>query len=96
MFRHFGSVRARVTGAAILVVALALALVGAFIVNATAKAMVSDAQQVAEAQARNLAIVVEADRITPVLDVDSAGATILQVTDEACEVIAASPQLSGA
>lgn len=91
--RWVGSVRTRVTAAATLTVVLALVVVGVFIVRSTASASVEDAQRAAELQARNLAVAVEAGRITPVLDVDSAGTTILQVVGEGGQVEAASPQL---
>lgn len=89
-----GSVRARVTVGSVLVVSLALAVIGIAIVRLIAAALVEDAQNVAEVQARNLAIVVEAGRITPLLDVDAAGNTILQVVGESGQVVAASPQLA--
>lgn len=92
---RLGSVRARVTIAATLAVAVVLIVVGVFIIQMTASSAVRDAQNVAEVQARNLAIVVEAGRVSQVLDVDSAGSTVLQVVAENGEVLAASPQLEG-
>lgn len=88
-----GSVRTRVTLGAVLAVAVALVIVGVVIIRMTAATMISDAQNAAEVQARNLAIVVEAGRVQPTLDVDASGTIILQVVGEEGEVMAASPQL---
>ncbi|SHI79529.1 Signal transduction histidine kinase [Tessaracoccus bendigoensis DSM 12906] len=91
----FGSVRARVTVGAVLVVAVALVAVGFVIVRMIAATMVDDAETFAEVQARNLAIVAEAGRLSAVLDVDAEGSTILQVTSSDGTVLAASHQLAG-
>ncbi len=88
--------RGRVTVGATLVVGMVLLLAGVMIVRLTAAAMVQDAQNVAEVQARNLAILVEAGRAPSLLDVDTAGTTILQVVSADGDVVAASPQLLGA
>lgn len=95
MAKRFGSVRARVTLGALLVVAATLALVGIGIVRLIATTMVGDAETAAEIQAKNLSIVAEAGRLHPVLDVDAAGTTILQVVTSDGEVVAASVQLAG-
>ncbi len=89
------SVRARVTLGAVLAVGVALAVVAVLVVRMTAGAMISDAQNAAEVQARNLAIVADAGRIGSTLDVDAAGTTILQVVTESGEILGASPQLRG-
>lgn len=87
--------RARVTLGALLVMGVALAAVGVGIIRLTAATMVADAQTSAEVQARNLAIVAEAGLLPPVLDVDAAGLTILQVAAADGRVLAASRQLAG-
>lgn len=93
MSRWFGSVRARVTGGAVLIVGFVLVLVGVATLLITARGMVRDAQAAAEVQARNLAVVAQAGRVDPVLAVDSSGNTILQVVDLDGTVMARSPQL---
>lgn len=90
---RFASVRARVTIGAVLVLAAVLTLLGVGIVRLVATSMVADDQRSAEVQARNLAIVAELGRLTPELDVDAAGATILQVVTSEGEIIAASDRV---
>lgn len=92
--RRGASVRARVTVGAVAVVAVALLLVGIGILRVVAATMISDAQSAAEVQARGLAIVAEAGRLSPVLDVDGQRTTILQVVDADGTVLGASEQLS--
>lgn len=91
--RLLGSVRARVALGAVFAVGFTLVVVGVSIVKMTAESMVSDAQKVAEVQAKNLGIVVEAGRVSPVLSVDAARTTILQVVGAGEQVLAASPTL---
>jgi len=89
------TVRARVTVGAVVVFTIALVLIGLGVTRMVGATLVTDAQRVAEVQARNLAIAAEVDRLSPTLDTDAAGATVLQVVDDRGQGVAASSELVG-
>lgn len=91
--RWFGSVRARVSIAAVVIVGIALILFGVATLRITASGMLREVQNAATAQASSIALITEAGRLDPLIT-GLAGNTFVQVVNEDGEIVAASWQLT--
>ncbi|HLS01382.1 MAG TPA: hypothetical protein VK054_05280, partial [Beutenbergiaceae bacterium] len=91
----WASLRTRVTAGAVVVFALMLVIIGLGVVQVVKSTLVSDAQRVAEVQARNLAVAAQVGQLPEVIDADAHGETLLQVVDAEGEVVGFSPTLVG-
>jgi len=93
--RVAGTVRARTTIAAVVVVALALLGGGVALVLAMRHILTREVRTAARSRAAEVAAVLEAGTVPAALVVDDAEAVLIQVVDRAGSVVASSPNVAG-
>jgi signal transduction histidine kinase len=93
--RRFGTVRVRVTLAAVLVVAIALAAGGAWVVNAHRVSLVANIDAAARLRARDIATSITAAGPPATLAVTPGDESVIQVVDAQGRIVAASTNIQG-
>jgi signal transduction histidine kinase len=93
--RRLATVRVRITLAAVLVVGIALAAGGAWLVRAQRNALTNDVETAARLRSRDIAATVADGKFPATLAIPRADENLVQVIDANGKVVAASPNIVG-
>ena len=93
-WRRFGTVRVRTSGAAVLVVGVAMVLGSVALIGTLREALVDDVRAAAQLRAREIAATIESGA-SPTLAVGEADEQLIQVLDPDGAVVAASDNVAG-
>jgi signal transduction histidine kinase len=93
--RRFAAVRVRVTVAGVIVVAFALILGGAWVINAHRVSLINGIDTTARLRASDVAATIANGTLTPSLSVTPGDESVVQVVDAQGKVVAASSNIEG-